>query len=80
MWNYGSDSFSINQEELMKVLRGLGIAALGGIVAYATTYLLPEWKESPGWLALVVYPIASAGVNFLRKFVFDNSQDVISKD
>lgn len=78
MFTYGSFNFSINKEELIKVAKGLAIAAIGGVITYATTFVLPELAKSPGFLAVIVYPLASAAVNFARKFVLDNTDTVVS--
>jgi hypothetical protein len=66
-----SPSFSISREQLVSVLKGLGIAAAGAALTYLTSYFA---NTDFGVWTPVVVTVWSVIINFLRKYV-PNTQD-----
>jgi hypothetical protein len=64
-----SEAYSISRGELVKVLRGLGIACAGAVLTYLTAYFA---QADFGAFTPIVVVIWSVVVNFCRKFIPDN--------
>jgi len=61
-----SQSFSISKEELISVLRGLGIAVVGAALTYLTAWVT---NTSFGMYTPLIVALWSVIANFVRKFV-----------
>ena len=61
-----SNSFSISKEELISVLKGLGIALAGTALTYLTSWIT---QTSFGVYTPIIVAVWSVFVNFVRKFV-----------
>lgn len=61
-----SPAFSISKEEVVSVLKGLGIAVAGAALTYLTSYFT---HTDFGVYTPIVVAVWSAIVNFARKFV-----------
>ncbi len=77
-YTYGSLPLWINSEEFKSVLKGLGLALAGAAISYFTSDVIP-WMKDSGGAMVIVAALVSTGVNFLRKFLLDNSNTVVSK-
>lgn len=55
-----------------KVLKGLGIAVAGAILAYASSAVIPALNESGNPTLLIVAALASALVNAIQKVILSN--------
>jgi hypothetical protein len=65
-----STSFSISKEELISVLKGLGIVCGGAALTYLTAFVA---GHDFGSYTPVIVALWSVVVNFLRKFIPDTT-------
>ena len=68
----GSSRFNINSKDIKKIAKGAVVAMVGGLIVF-----LSDIGTSIDWgvYAPLVGAVASIAVNFLRKWVSDNSND-----
>lgn len=71
MRRFGSLSFRLDSDDLIKIAKGAGIAVLGALVPTlaALAGAIDESTVLGSWLAAA----AAVGVNALRKWLADNS-------
>ena len=72
----GSKPLQMNSTDLKKAAMGLLMAVVGAALAYISTEYIPLLQESSDSEKLFLAAILSAAVNFLRKWVTDQSKVV----
>jgi hypothetical protein len=70
----GSQKFSLDRADLIKIGKGALIAAAGAVAAYLTT-VAADWRDSPGTTSILA-AVFGVAANLIRKWVTDNSKDV----
>lgn len=68
--NRGSNSFTINAEDIKKLGKGMMIAVAGAALTYGTTWLADT--DFGMWTPVIVAGW-SITVNFVRRFIADNT-------
>lgn len=71
----GSPSFSFSKSDLMSVLKGLCLAIAAAALTFLIDIVIPSLQERPG-VNLAIVSFIAAGLNALRKFVFDTQETV----
>jgi len=64
-----SKRFSLNLEDIKKIVTGAGIAALGGALAWISTNVIPQLQGAETVEAIALATALSVGVNVLRKLI-----------
>lgn len=70
-----SNKFSLSTIDWKKIVKGAGIAAIGGILAWASTSFVPSLQDSDSSVAIMIAGVLSVLVNAAQKFL-TNTQKV----
>jgi len=70
-----SNKFSLSSIDWKKIAKGAGIAAAGGILAWASTSFVPSLQGSDSSVAIMIAGVLSVLVNAAQKFL-TNTQKV----
>jgi hypothetical protein len=68
-----SESFNLDKEEIMKILKGLGLAAAGAMTSFMISYL--GGLELNSELMLAVAALASTGLNAVLKWIKNKQKE-----
>lgn len=69
----GSVPGKLDKDDLVSILKGAGIAALGGLGAWISVTLLPQLQASGSTTAIALSGVLAVAVNVIRKLVSDNA-------
>ena len=69
------NKFSLSSVDWKKILKGAGIAAAGGILAWASTSFVPSLQDSDSSVGIMIAGVLSVLVNAAQKFI-TNTQKI----